>query len=68
MNKIDIKSLNRKELEELLVSMGEKSFRSRQVYGWMHQRLVSSFGEMTDISKKLQEKLLSILHLPELIL
>ena len=57
MNKIDIKSLNRKELEELLVSMGEKSFRSRQVYGWMHQRLVSSFGEMTDISKKLQEKL-----------
>lgn len=57
MNKTDIKSLNLSQLQELLVSMGEKPFRSRQIYAWMHQRLVTSFSEMTDISGKLREKL-----------
>ena len=56
MSKVDIKSLNSKELKELLVSsMGEKPFRGKQIYTWLHQRLVTSFSEMTDISKKLQE-------------
>ncbi len=57
MNKTDIKSLNQKELKELLITMGEKPFRSKQIYAWMHQRLVTSFEEMTDISKKLKETL-----------
>ena len=57
MSKIDLKSLNKKELEEVLISMGEKAFRGKQIYTWLHQRLVTSFEEMTDISKKLQEKL-----------
>lgn len=57
MNKTDIKSLNRRELQELLVTMGEKPFRSKQIYAWMHQRLAASFEEMTDISKKLKETL-----------
>lgn len=57
MNKTDIKSLNRKELQEFLVTMGEKPFRSKQIYAWMHQRLAASFEEMTDISKKLKETL-----------
>lgn len=57
MDKTDIKSLNQKELEDFLVLHGEKSFRGRQIFAWVHQRLVPSFEEMTDISKKLQEKL-----------
>lgn len=57
MEKTDIKSMNQKELGEFLMSLGEKSFRAKQMYDWMHIRHVSSFDEMTDISKKLKEKL-----------
>lgn len=57
MAKTDIKSWNQKELEEFLVSLGEKPFRARQIYSWLHQRLAVSFREMTDISKNLQNRL-----------
>lgn len=57
MNKIDIKSLPLPELERLLVSMGEKPFRGRQIYGWLHRRQAVSFAEMTDLSGKLKEDL-----------
>lgn len=55
--KQDIKSLNQKELEEYVLSLGEKPFRAKQIYQWMHVRHVSSFDEMTNISKNLKEKL-----------
>lgn len=53
----DIKSLNLAELTEYLTGLGEKAFRAKQIYQWMHVRGVSSFDEMTDIPKKLREKL-----------
>lgn len=37
--------------------MGEKKFRARQIYTWMHAKLAESFDEMTDLSKALREKL-----------
>lgn len=55
--KQDIKSLNLKELEEFILSLGEKSFRAKQIYQWMHVRHVSSFDEMTNISNGLKDKL-----------
>ncbi len=62
----DVKSLNQKELEAVLVSLGEKPFRARQIYHWMHVRHASSFDEMTDISKALQEKLKAGCQMPVL--
>ncbi len=56
-NKIDIKSMNLKELTAVLEDMGEKSFRAKQIYQWIHQKQVNSFEEMTNISKKLIESL-----------
>lgn len=44
------------ELAEELAEMGEKSFRAKQVYQWMHVRLAERFEEMTDLSKALREK------------
>ena len=55
--KHDIKSLNQKELEEVLVFMGEKPFRARQIYQWMHIKHVTTFDEMTNLSAGLKEKL-----------
>ena len=53
MEKIDIKSLNLKELKVLLEEMGEKAFRAKQIYQWIHQKHIRQFSEMTNISKKL---------------
>ena len=55
--KIDIKSLNLEELNNLMVSMGEKAFRSKQIYEWLHVKLARSFGEMSNISVLLRTKL-----------
>jgi len=37
--------------------LGEKPFRARQVFHWMHQSGVADFAQMTDIAKSLREKL-----------
>ena len=55
--KKDLKSLNLEQLTEELLSIGEKKFRAKQVYSWIHEKLVDSFEEMTNLSKDLREKL-----------
>ncbi len=55
--KKDIKSLNLEQLTEELVSIGEKKFRAKQIYTWIHEKLADSFDEMTNLSKDLREKL-----------
>lgn len=57
MEKIDIKSLNYDELADYIVSIGEKKFRAAQLYSWMHEKLVCSYDEMTNISDKLKKVL-----------
>ena len=57
MEKTDIKSLNLEELTAFVESIGEKKFRAKQIYEWMHRKHVASFSEMTNISAALIEKL-----------
>ena len=57
MGKKDIKSLPLDELTEELNKLGEKAFRAKQLYQWMHEKLARSYDEMTNISKALKEKL-----------
>ena len=57
MEKTDIKSLNYEELQEFFKELGEKPFRAKQVYQWMHEKLTGDFDEMTNLSKSLREKL-----------
>ncbi len=45
------------ELESFFEGLGEKPFRARQVLQWMHQRCVTDFGLMTDLSKSLRSTL-----------
>ncbi len=54
--RIDVKSLTLPELTAEMTSMGEKSFRARQMYEWMHVKLARSFEEMTNLSKALREE------------
>jgi len=53
--KIDIKSLTLSELTEELKRQGEKAFRAKQMYEWMHVKLARSFEEMTNLSKAFRE-------------
>lgn len=53
---IDIKSLTLKELKDEMQKMGEKPFRAKQLYEWMHVKLARSYEEMTNIPKSLIEK------------
>lgn len=53
----DIRSLNLEQLTEELLSIGEKKFRAKQIYSWIHEKLADSFDEMTNLSKELREKL-----------
>lgn len=55
--KVDIKSLNYSELEEFIIARGEKKFRAKQLYEWLHVHHVASYEEMTNIPKKLVEML-----------
>jgi len=55
--KIDIKSLSLKELIGFMEELGEKSFRAKQIYQWIHEKHVDCFEEMTNISKKLIDTL-----------
>ena len=57
MEKADIKSLNLEELTVFVESLGEKRFRAKQIYQWLHVKQVEDFSEMTNISKALIEKL-----------
>ncbi len=52
----DIKSLTYEELNSELISLGEKSFRAKQLYDWMHVKLARDYDEMTNIPKSLKEK------------
>jgi len=44
-------------LTDWFASMGEKPFRAKQVFRWVHQRGVADFDAMTDLARSLREKL-----------
>lgn len=55
----DIKSMNLAELTEFVAGLGEKVFRAKQIYQWIHEKQAESFDEMTNLSKKFIETLKS---------
>ena len=57
MEKIDILSLDLKELEAALLEMGEKKFRAKQIFQWLHVKKILDFDKMSDISIQLRERL-----------
>lgn len=57
MEMTDIKSMDMEHLRLFVESLGEKKFRAKQLYSWMHQKLVKDFEEMTDLSKTFRERL-----------
>ena len=55
--KKDIRAYEYEELKAEMESWGEKPFRAKQIYDWLHVKLADSFGEMTNLSANLRERL-----------
>ena len=66
---INLLGLNQKKLEDFFISIEEKPFRAVQVLKWIHQRGISDFSQMTDLSKDLRAKLeiFCVVEAPEVI-
>ena len=53
----DIKSMTIEDLKDLMTCLGEKPFRAKQIYSWLHEHLVISYEEMCNIPASLKKKL-----------
>jgi 23S rRNA (adenine2503-C2)-methyltransferase len=53
----NLMGLDRASLEAFFSELGEKPFRARQLLQWVHQRGVTDFAQMTDLSRSLRETL-----------
>lgn len=63
--KKDIKSLSFSELNSEIIALGLPKFRAKQIYEWLHKYGVSSFDEMSNISKELRKKLFDIYYISD---
>ncbi len=54
--KRDLLGMTIEEMKAFATELGEKPFRGKQIFQWVH-RGAASFDEMTDLPKKLREKL-----------
>ena len=55
--KIDLKGLSRHELSALAVELGEKPYRGRQLWSWIHDLGATDFAGMTNLPRKFRELL-----------
>ena len=57
MEKTDISSMDMEELQNYMELLGEKPFRARQVYQWIHEKLADRFEQMSSLPAALRETL-----------
>ncbi len=57
MEQTDILSFSKDELSAAIAEMGEKSFRAKQIYEWLHIKKVTDFSQMSNISAQFREEL-----------
>ncbi len=67
--KTNLLGLSADRLAAFFAELGEKRFRVNQVLKWIHQRGVTDFALMTDLSKSLRDKLAAVAEIraPELV-
>lgn len=57
MEKRCISSLDLEQLTGLMKELGQPGFRAKQIFHWLHQKLVTEFSQMTDQPKALLARL-----------
>jgi 23S rRNA (adenine2503-C2)-methyltransferase len=56
-NAPDLRSASLEELRVLVERMGEKPFRARQLFRWVHHKGAASIDDMTDLPRPFRERL-----------
>ena len=66
---LNLLDLDRQGLEDYFSELGEKSFRASQVVQWIHQKGVTDFHQMSNLSQALRDHLQSntVIHPPEVV-
>ena len=54
---MDIRNCNEEEMIALAIELGEKSFRGKQLFEWVHGKQVQSFDDMTNLSSAFRDRL-----------
>lgn len=54
---VNLLGYNREDMQAFFEGLGERRFRADQVLQWIHQFGVADFGQMTNLSKALRERL-----------
>ena len=54
---VDLRTLNRKQLREMLQELGQPAFRTKQIEEWIWEKGATSFDEMTNLPKALRATL-----------
>src|SRR5437868_12070594 len=51
----DLRSLSFSELSALVSRLGERPYRARQLYSWLHRKGAASLDEMTDLPRAFRQ-------------
>jgi len=62
-SKKNIRNLSLVDLQEYLLSIGQKSFRAKQIYEWLWKKNVHSFQEMSNLPASFRELLATEFHI-----
>lgn len=66
---LNLLDLDRAGMEDYFAGIGEKSFRASQVVQWIHQKGVTDFQQMSNLSQALRDHLQAntVIHAPEVV-
>jgi len=69
VEKVNLLGKTREQMEEFFLGLGEKKYRAHQMLKWIYIHQVDSFDQMTDVGKKLRDKLNEIAEIraPEIL-
>ena len=57
MKKINIMGYTQPQLEELMLTLGQKAYKGGQVYNWLYKVRQYDFNKMTDLTKEVRQRL-----------
>lgn len=59
-SKTNLLNFDREELGAYFETLGDKSFRAKQIFKWIYQSFETDFSQMTNLSKALRERLAEV--------
>ena len=68
LKNISINSFSKEDLQQYIIDIGEKNFRSKQLWRWIYVNGAKSFNEMSDVGANLRNKLNSDINFNRLVI